>query len=353
MRSFQRAETLDPVPGDVVQILRRIDQAAGAEARHTDQLPQLLEALREQARVESITASSAIEGVVVEDARVPRLVSGTPERLRNRSEAEFAGYRAALDYLNQEDPGELTVGLILHLHRLLFSFTEGRGGYLKTDDNLVVGRTEDGMRTVRFEPVSARETPHYMEELVARVTSEPAKGAHHPLILTAGFVLDFLCIHPFADGNGRVARLVTAYLLQHTGYGVGRYVSVEQLIFEEKDGYYDALAASTTGWFDDGRHDIWPWARYLLGRLNEAYDRLEARIAAGTSGGTKQDRVRDFVLLHAPDTFTIADIRKALPGVSDNTIRLVLVGLKSAGRITNDGTGRSARWRRTEVDAAR
>lgn len=353
MRSFQRAETLDPVPGDVVRILRRIDQAAGAEARHADQLPQLLEALREQARVESITASSAIEGVIVEPGRVPRLVSGTPERLRNRSEAEFAGYRAALDYLNQEDPGELTVGLILHLHRLLFSFTEGRGGYLKTDDNLVVGRNEDGTRTVRFEPVSARETPHYMEELVARVTAELAEGAHHPLIVAAAFALDFLCIHPFADGNGRVARLVTTYLLQHTGYGVGRYVSVEQLLFEEKDGYYDALAASTTGWFDDGQHDLWPWARYLLARLHEAYDRLEARIAAGTSGRTKQDRVRDFVLLHAPDTFTIGDIRKALPGVSDNTIRLVLVDLKSAGRITNDGTGRSAKWRRTEADAGR
>lgn len=346
MRSFQRAETLDPVPGDVVQVLRRIDQAAGAEARHANQLPQLLEALRAHARVESITASSAIEGVIVEQGRVSKLVSGNPERLRNRSEAEFAGYRAALDYLNQEDPGELTLGLVLHLHRLLFSFTEGRGGYLKTDDNLVVGRNEDGTRTLRFEPVSARETPHYTDELAARVTAELAKGAAHPLIVTAAFVLDFLCIHPFADGNGRVARLIATYLLQHTGYGVGRYVSVEQLIFEEKDGYYDALAASTTGWFDDGEHDLWPWARYFLARLHEAYDRLEARIAAGASGGTKQDRVRDFVLLHAADTFTIADIRKALPGVSDNTIRLVLVDLKGAGRITNDGTGRSAKWRR-------
>ena len=203
MRSFQRPETLDPVPGDVIAPLRRIDRAAGAEARYADQLPQLLEALREQARVESITASNAIEGVIVEDARVPKLVSGSAERFRNRNEAEFAGYTAALDYLNQENVGEVTVGLILHLHRLLYSFTEGRGGHSKTDDNLVVDRRPDGSHEVRFIPVSAKETPFFMEELVARARDELERASHHPLIITAAFTLDFLCIHPFADGNGR------------------------------------------------------------------------------------------------------------------------------------------------------
>jgi Fic family protein len=173
MRSFQRPESLEPVPGDVVATLRRIDRAAGAEARYADQLPQLLDALRQQARVESVTASSAIEGIVVDDARVPKLVSGALDRFRNRSEAEFAGYTAALDYLNQQDPGELSVGLVLHLHRLLFSFTEGRGGDFKTDDNIVVDRQPDGTRVVRFVPVSARETPFFMDELVT-----PGPGRH-------------------------------------------------------------------------------------------------------------------------------------------------------------------------------
>ena len=346
MRSFQHPLTLDPVPGDVVTTLRRIDRAAGAEGRYADQLPQLLDALREQARVESITASSAIEGVVVDDARVPRLVSGAPGVLRNRSEAEFAGYSSALDYLNQEDPGELSVGLVLHLHRLLFSFTDGRGGSFKTDDNLVVDRLPDGSRQVRFEPVSAAETPFFMDELVTRSVAALDQDGPHPLIVTAAFALDFLCIHPFADGNGRVARLATSYLMGRTGYGVGRYVSLEQLIYDTKDGYYGALGASTVGWFDDGHHDLWPWARYLLGRVGEAYGRFEEHIAAGTSGGTKQDRVRDYVLLHAPATFTIAEIRRAVPGVSDNTIRIVLGELKEQGTITNDGSGRGAAWRR-------
>jgi Fic family protein len=347
MRSFQRSSTLDPVPGDIVAMLRKIDLAAGAEAKYSDQLPQLLRALRQQARVESITASNAIEGVVVDDARVPRLVSGHAEPFRNRSEAEFAGYTAALDYLYLSDVGDLTLGLVLHLHRLLFSFTDGRGGYLKVDDNVVVDRHPDGSTTTRFVTVSAHDTPFFLEELVTRTSLALDRAEHHPLIVIAAFVLDLLSIHPFGDGNGRVARLTTTYLLRRAGYGVGAYVSIEQLIYETNDDYYAALGQSTQRWFDEGQHSVWPWTRYLLSRLDEAYQRLTARVAAGASGGTKQDRIRDFVLLHASPTFTIADIRRAVPGVGDSTIRIVLAELKSAGRIANDGTGRGATWHRT------
>lgn len=347
MRSFQRPSTFDPVPSDVVTTLRRIDRAAGAEGRYVDQRPQLLDALGAQARIESITASNAIEGVVVDESRVPRLATADPPpRLRNRSEAEFAGYRAALDYLNQQEPGELDVGLLLHLHRLLFSFADGHPGTFKTADNLVVDRDSDGTTTVRFEPVSARETPFFMEELVTRTRDALDRGEHHPLLIAARFGLDFLCIHPFADGNGRVARLVTTYMLSRSGYGVGRYVSLEQLIYDTHADYYVALGASTLGWFDDGRHDLWPWVRYLFGILDDAYERFTARVVAATAGGTKQGRVRDFVLAHSPASFTIADIRRVVPGVSDSTIRLVLTALKRDHLITSDGTGRGAAWHR-------
>jgi Uncharacterized conserved protein len=225
-------------------------------------------------------------------------------------------------------------------------FTEAAGGQFKTDDNLVVDTGPGGKRRVRFRPVSARETPGYVDELVVRAREALSAGATHPLLVVVAFALDLLCIHPFADGNGRITRLLTAHLLDCCGYGVGHFVSVEQLVLDTRDDYYDALSASTQGWFDDGRHVLWPWARYLLDRLGEAYDRFERRIAAGTGGGTKQTRVRDFVLLHGPATFRIGDIRAAVPGVSDNTIRLVLADLKRTGRIDNDGTGRSAAWRR-------
>ena len=235
---------------------------------------------------------------------------------------------------------------MLHLHRLVFAFTDGKDGAFKTVDNLVVDLGPDGARRVRFRPVSAIETPFYVGDLVERTRQALSEAGSHPLIVIAAFVLDLLCIHPFADGNGRVARLLTSYLLERNGYRVGRYVSLEQLLYDAKDEYYASLAASTEGWFDDGGHDVWPWVRFLLGRLGEAYSRFEARTAAGRSTGTKQDRVRDYVLLHAPSTFAIADIRRAVPGVSDNTIRLVLASLRSDGLITTNSLGRSALWRR-------
>ena len=230
----------------------------------------------------------------------------------------------------------------MHLHRLLFSFNDGRSANLKVEDNLVVDHHPDGSTSTRFAPVGWHETPCYMDEFVARTNTALSDNETHPLRVIAVFVLDLLCIHPFADGNGRVARLATAHLLQRTGYGVGKYVSVEQLIYETKD----ELAASTHGWFDDAQHAAWPWARYLLGRLDVAYTRLGTRVAAGTGGGTQQDLVRNFVLLHAPTPFTIADIRRTVPGISDNTIPLVLSELKNEGLIAKDGTGRSASWHR-------
>ena len=234
-------------------------------------------------------------------------MSANPPRFRNRSENEFAGCRAALDSLHQQDPGTLSIGLILHRHRLLFSFVGGGGGRFKLDDNLVTNRHDDGTTTTRFAPVSAAETEYYVTELVDRTNDALAAGVVHPVLITAAFGLDLLCIHPFADGNGRVARLMTTYLMSRSGYGVGRYVSLEQVIYETKDDYYAALGASTTGWFDDGAHDVWPWASSFLGCVADAYERFADRIASGTNGGTKQDRIRDFVRLHSLATLSISD----------------------------------------------
>lgn len=353
MRSFQWAATLDPVPGHVVKLLARVDRAAGAEGQYRDQLPHLMTGLAESARIESITASSAIEGVFVDSVRMPGLASGSTTRFRNRSEAEFAGYRAALDYVYDSDQEPLSLGLILHLHRLLLSFADGGGGRLKLHDNLVVEGGEDGKRRVRFTPITAQETPHYMAKLVERTNLALADASTHPLIVLAAFTLDLSCIHPFADGNGRVARLVTAHLLGRVGYSVGRYISLEQLIFERKDAYYTALGESTDQWFTDGQHTLWPWATYLFERLGAAYQRFEARVAAETSPGNKQDRVRNHVLSHGPAQFRISDIRNALPGISDQTIRLVLAELRSSGLAINDGPGRSASWTRISQHSLR
>lgn len=339
---------LGQVPGAVVTKLARVDIGRGREELFRNQLPALLTELANRARVASITASSALEGVVVADrARAAAIISGKAAVLRSRSEQEFAGYRAALDYLFAGDWRPLNIGLLLHLHRELFAQTKSPGGQFKESDNLVVDRSPDGLVEVRFVPVPAARTEYYSVELIDRYRDAMTAKTHHPVLLVGLFVLDLLTIHPFADGNGRVVRALTNALLDDAGYTVGKYVSLEQLIAETADDYYEALLKSTHGWHERA-NDPWPWLIYFVDVLARAYERFEQGAAADRSTGTKQDRVREYVTQHAPQVFKIADIRAALPGISDPTIRLTLDQLKQEGRARPEGTGRTAMWVRTE-----
>lgn len=349
MRSFEAdIPLLAHVPGPVARALGRVDTARGSEDVYVAQLPGLLQQLSARARVESIKASSALEGVIVPDERrADRIISRAANKLRTRSEQELAGYRDALDYVWQDNWRPLNIGFLLHLHRLL----HGRGvgselaGRFKDEDNLVVDRLPDGRREIRFRPVSAASTPSFTAELVERHVSVRAADDHHPLLVVGLTVLDFLVIHPFEDGNGRIARILTNALLDDAGYGVARYVSLEQLVAGTDEQYYAALLASTHGWHE-ARHDPWPWLDYFVRQLGQAYALFEQRAASARSPGTKRDRVRDFVLHHAPRSFRIADVRAALPGVSDATIRLALDELRTAGQVDVDGPGRGATWTR-------
>jgi Fic family protein len=353
LRSFADLDALiGRVPARVVTRLSAIDFGRGSEALYRDQMPGLLTGLADRARVQSITASSAIEGVVVADAgRAERIINRRTSALRNRSEQELAGYRDAQDYLFQQDWRPLSTGLILHLHRLLFAHTAMPRGAFKTEDNLVVDRSPDGSTTVRFKPVPAAGTPFAVDDLIDRYQRAVAAGEHHPVLLSGLFILDLLVIHPFADGNGRVARVLTSAMLVEHGYTVGRYVSLEQAVAESADAYYQALLESTHGWHD-GTADPWPWLGYFTGVIAGAYAVFADRAAAATTPGTKQQRVREHILRRAPVTFRLADIRVAVPGVSDQTIRLVLEQLKNEGKVRANGTGRTATWTRTNTAAS-
>ncbi len=348
MRSFADLDGLvGLVPAQVVRRLSAIDFGRGSEALYRDQLPGLLTGLADRARVQSITASSAIEGVIVADAgRAQRIIDRRTTTLRNRSEQELAGYRDAQDYLFRQDWRPLNSGLIMHLHRMLFAHTAMSGGEFKKEDNLVVDRSPDGSTAVRFKPVSAASTPFAIDDLIERYAQAVAVGDHHPVLLSGLFILDLLVIHPFEDGNGRVARLLSSAMLSGHGYTVGRYVSLEQAVAESADAYYQALLDSTRGW-QEGTADPWPWLGYFTRVLADAYAVFADRAAAAQTLGNKQQRVREHILRHAPVTFRIADIRTAVPGVSDQTIRLVLEQLRSEGKVRADGTGRSASWLRT------
>lgn len=326
-------------------MLARIDTGRGHERLFEDQAPELLKRLSENARIASITASNAIEGVVVDQDRAERIVEGSP-RFRNRNEKEFAGYRDAIDALMRlGTPEPLTVPLVLDLHRILFHHSGGRGGHLKSDQNLIVSY-ESGPRETVFTPPAPAETEFLLPELFARYEDAKQEARTHPLVLIGALILDLLAIHPVADGNGRLAHLVTTHELLAQGYGVARYVSIEQRIYESKNSYYASLFESQLEWHE-GDHSIWPWTSYLVRVLGDAYDTFEQRVAAGDATvGSKQDRVREYILHQAPAEFRRRDIERALLGISTATIRLVLNELRDARLIKPEGSGPGARWHR-------
>jgi Fic family protein len=333
MRSFvDLDQTFGSQPRELGAALARIDIGKGRERLFQDQLPELLEQLSEHARVASITASNAIENVVLTTERAERIAEGSP-RFRNRNEKEFAGYRDALDGLMRLESYEpLSIPFILNLHRLLFHHVDGRGGYLKSDQNLIVSY-ESGRREIVFTPPDEQETPSLLAELVLRYEEAKREGRTHPLVLIGALIVDFLAIHPVADGNGRLARLLTTYELLAGGYGVARYVSIEQRMYESKNAYYASLYESQLGWHES-EHSIWPWTSYLVRILDGAYEDFERRmVAADEDTHSKQDRVRNYILAQAPKEFRTRDLRRALPGVSSATIRLVLNELRDAREI--------------------
>jgi len=333
-------------PRELGVLLSRIDTARGREGLFEDQRPELLRHLAEHARIASITASNAIEGVVVDEDRAERIAAGAGG-YRNRNEREFAGYRDAMDLLMGAEVREpLSVPFVLHIHRLLFAHSDGEGGRLKTDENLIVS-FEHGYREVVFTPPPPKEAEFQLVELLARYEAAKQEGRTHPLLLIGALALDFLAIHPVADGNGRLARLLTAHELLAQGYGVARYVSVEQRIYESKNTYYDTLYRSQRNWHE-GEHDVWPWIGYLLATLDAAYRDFEARVAESQPSGSKQDRVRDHILHQAPARFRRRDIERALPDVSVATIRLVLNELRESGVIRAEGSGAGASWQRRQ-----
>ena len=345
-------EKFDPVPAEVTTRLVDIGRAAGSADLWRDQFPKLLEALRQRAQVDSVTSSSAIEGVVAPAARAQVMVEDAQAQPRNRSEAELRGYSNALTYAFTEAANEahLSLGVILHLHRLLFEPAGLAGaGQFKTADNLVVDRLPDGSRQVRFTPVPASETPQAVRDLVGACNDAIARGRDTPLVPIAAAVLDFTIIHPFADGNGRISRLLLNLLLSQAGYDVGRYVSLERLIEQSKVRYYDSLLRSTRGW-EDRSHDVWPAVGYLIEIIDQAYRRFARFAEVERAAGSKRGRVRTYLEGRGQQSFSIAEIRRASPGVSEATIRLVLHELRDEGRIAG-GSGRSARWQWLTSDA--
>jgi len=347
MRSFQegRLERYE-APMSLMWLINDIAESKGRQQLFTRQSPEALKALRELAMVQSVESSTRIEGIVVQPGRLQPLVVGDA-RPRNRSEEEVRNYRDALALVHAGAQGlAITPELCRRLHGMVQAGS-GDSGQWKALDNEIIEMREDGLPQVRFRPVSAAETPLAMAELCEAYHKTLAAERVPSLLAAAGLVLDFLCIHPFRDGNGRVSRLLTLLALYQNGYEVGRYVSLERLVEESRDDYYDVLRRSSADWHES-RHVLEPWLHFFLAIVRRAYRLAEER-TEGLAGahGTKTARIRAVVAGFQGD-FTLAELVEACPGVSRDLVRKVLRDLKEAGGVASRGHGRSARWHRIE-----
>jgi Fic family protein len=309
------------------------------------QFPAMLESLKNMAVIQSTEASNRIEGVTAPPERIRQLVEHKTTPL-NRSENEIAGYRDVLATIHTNAAAiPLTPNVILQFHRDLYSYLPGTGGHWKSADNDIVEFLTDGTSFIRFKPVPAHLTPDAVQDLTTRFRDQMTRGVINPLVLMAAFTLDFLCIHPFLDGNGRMSRLLTLLQLYQSGYEVGRYVSLEKVIEDSKETYYESLLRSSKGWHE-GRHDLSPWLEYFLGVLIAAYKELEARVSSVSKArGAKTQLVVDCVQ-HLPAEFKISELINACPGIPRPTVNRILNDMQSRGEVECSGRGRSAVWRR-------
>lgn len=331
---------VDNVPTATAWLLAEIAASRGRQELFTRQSPQVLKSLREMALVQSVESSNRIEGVEVAPDRLRPLVLGRAKPT-DRSEAELQGYREALKLIHAAGL-PLTPLLVLRLHRMIQA-DAGDAGRWKRIDNEIVELRPGAAPLVRFMPLSAAQTPRAMADL-CRAYRQTLDHTKVPVLLAdALFVLDFLCIHPFRDGNGRVSRLVTLLMLYQHGYEVGRYISLERLVEDAKEDYYDVLRRSSQFWHE-GRHDWEPWANYYLGIIHRAYRLFEERAGQlKTPRGAKRAMVESVVAGFA-GRFTASQLERACPSVSHDMVRRVLRDLQRAGRVECLGRGPGAEW---------
>jgi Fic family protein len=327
----------------LVTALTDIAAARGRQALYGKQTPQVLKALREMALVESVESSNRIEGVTVERDRLRPLVLGRVKPA-NRSENEIAGYRRALAWIHAEaDEIPITPDTLRRFHRLIHGEVDPKAGEWKDRPNHIVARYPDGTTEIRFRPVEPQEVPKATEHLCLLYQHVLEQKQVTPILAMSALVLDFLCIHPFADGNGRVSRLLMLLALYQLGYEVGRYISLERLIETTKESYYARLHESSQGWHES-RHDVMPFFSYTVDVLNMAYTEFERRAGRESAGPAAKAELVSYAINHMVGEFSVEDVARQCPGVSRATIRLVMARLREEGRIEAIGRGPGALW---------
>jgi Fic family protein len=335
---------LDSIPTAAAWYLEEIAESRGRQELFVRQSPQVLKALREHALIESAVSSNRIEGVEVDQSRVATLLFGQAA-LRDRNEEEVRGYRDALSLIHSRKKDlAFSEKTVLELHGLSRGGSSD-GGVYKDRDIDIIQTYPNGTNRVRFTTVSAKDTPSAMSGLF-NLWERCAEQRRVPaLILAAALNLDLLCIHPFRDGNGRVSRLLLLLGCYHSGIEAGRYISLERIIEEEKEQYYDSLEKSSHGWHE-GRHDPWHYIRFILYVTRNLCGQFERRIGEVSAPRGSKTRLVEYALESLKAPFTLRDIERACPGVSRDMIRKVLKDLSHQGRLFSTGRGPGARWQK-------
>lgn len=340
MREFsyenRTKELLTPA---IVNLLTQIHEFRGRQALFMDAKQDVLDNLMELAKIQSTDASNRIEGIYTADERLELLVRDKT-RPTNRNEQEIAGYRDVLALIHENyDYIPPKPGMILQLHRDLYKFSGLEGGHYKVNDNAITEVLPTGEKRVRFQPVPAWETPACVDALCEAWAKALSDETLDPLLLMPSFILDFLCIHPFTDGNGRMSRLLTLLLLYRSGYIVGQYVSIEKLIERTRQSYCDALQASSMGWHENAS-DYAPFTQYLLGVILAAYrDFAERMEVLSVDSPSKPGRIRA-IIKDTLGRITKAEIMKRCPDISQVTVQRTLNELQKSGEIIKLSGGR-------------
>jgi len=323
-------------------LLNQCSEARGMQEMWKKVRPEVLQALRESAIIQSAESSNRIEGVEVEKQRLIPLVLGQTKP-RDRSEEEIVGYRKALNHIHKNyQKIEIVPAAILKLHELAQGGLIGDAGEWKKRDNEIIEFSASGERSIRFRPIPAKETPKAIEQLCLGFRDLSRQNQLPDLISIASFVLDFLCIHPFRDGNGRVSRLLTLLLLYQSGFEVGRYMSLERIVEETKEDYYRVLKESSDSWHSSG-HNLMPWWNYFLGVIRSAYQDLKTRVELSSAGDSKSALIRQ-AIMSQEGSFSVLDICNALPSLDRELVKKVIYAMREEKLLKLLGQGRGARW---------
>lgn len=332
-----------------MNMMQRVAEFKGKQQLFFQQSPEILTAMKNVAMIQSTESSNRIEKIIVTNKRLTEIVNERAEPM-DRSESEIAGYRDVLKIIHESyEHMPITTNVILQMHSYLLRYATGNGGKYKISDNDITEELPTGETIIRFKPVSAFGTKDAMQDLVNGFRKRKEEGIYPELLLIAIFILDFLSIHPFSDGNGRMARLITLLLLYQAGYEVGRYVSLEKCVEDTKDQYYTTLQKSSVGWHEE-MNDVRPWVEYFLTMLIEAQERFEQRMGDLDRGRGWKSRQVEAVIQQLMGHFSVSDLVDRCPGITGPTIRQVLARMSKKGTIVAVSMGRNARWRKVDTE---